>query len=229
MESCSIDLHENVKQLKRMLHDARCGQQDVQICAATKTIPADVVNNLLDDGISIIGENRVQEFIDKRLSLNPLFSMHLIGHLQTNKVKYIIPYINMVQSLDSVSLACEISERCKRINRVMPVLVQINIAQETQKHGVYKDELPLFIEKMRLYDGIRVKGFMAITPLTNDSEQTRPFFKEMKRIFDHYRDLGYPHMDIDILSMGMSGDFMVAVQEGSTMVRIGTALFGHRK
>ena len=160
--------------------------------------------------------------------LNPDFQVHLIGSLQTNKVKYIIDRVDMVQSLDRDALAEELSRRAEAIHRVMDVLVQVNIAREPQKGGVSEEELPAFLKKCAALSGIHVRGLMAIMPLTDDPEEVRPYFKRMRAWFDRLREQDMDNISMDILSMGMSGDCIVAAQEGATMVRLGRALFGAR-
>ena len=199
-----------------------------QICAVTKTRDADEINLAWDAGIRTIGENRVQELMGKIDHLNPGFHVHLIGSLQTNKVKYIIDRVDMVQSLDRDALADELSRRAEAIHRVMDVLVQVNIAQEPQKGGISEEELPAFLRRCAALPGIRVRGLMAIMPLVDDPEEVRPYFRRMRTWFDRLRQENIENISMDILSMGMSGDCIVAAQEGATMVRLGRALFGAR-
>ena len=200
----------------------------VKICAVTKTIPADIINIAYEAGIRDIGENRVQELTQKLPVLNDGFNIHLIGQLQTNKVKYVIARADMIQSLDRMPLGREISERAMRINRVIPVLVQVNIAAEPQKSGVSEGGLVDLVKGLSKLEGISVKGLMAIMPLADNPEDVRMFFKHMRVWFDRIKLMGIPRVDMETLSMGMSGDCLVAAQEGATMVRLGTALFGIR-
>jgi len=200
----------------------------VKICAVTKTVPANIINIAYDAGIRDIGENRVQELMQKLPVLNDGFNIHHIGQLQTNKVKYVIARVDMIQSLDRMPLGREISERAMRINRVIPVLAQVNIAAEPQKSGVSESGLVDLIKGLSKLDGIRVKGLMAIMPLADDPEEVRMFFRNMRVWFDRIKLMGIPRVDMETLSMGMSGDCLVAAQEGATMVRLGTALFGKR-
>ena len=194
----------------------------------TKTQDAQTVNCVWDAGIRTIGENRVQELMDKREDLHPGFNVQLIGSLQTNKVKYIAGWVDMVQSLDRDALAQELSRRAQEHNRVLPVLVQVNIAREPQKGGVDEDELEAFLRRCARLPGIEVRGLMAIMPLVSDPEELRPYFRRMRGWFDRLREEGIENTSMDVLSMGMSGDCIVAAQEGATMVRLGRALFGAR-
>jgi pyridoxal phosphate enzyme (YggS family) len=200
----------------------------VRICAVTKTVPADIINIAYDAGIRDIGENRVQELIQKLPALKDGFNIHHVGQLQLNKVKYVITRIDMIQSLDRMPLGREISERAMRVNRVIPVLVQVNIAAEPQKGGVSEDGLVDLIKGLSLLEGISVKGLMAIMPLADDPEDVRMYFRNMRVWFDRIKLMGIPRVDMETLSMGMSGDCLVAAEEGATMVRLGAALFGKR-
>lgn len=216
-----------------MLWQARIGEASIkwggaQICAVTKTQSAETINCLLGSGIRLLGENRVQELMDKRDALDPFFEIQLIGSLQTNKVKYIAPWISMVQSVDRDSLAEELSRRAVQAGRVLPVLVQVNIAREPQKGGVDEDELEDFIRRCAQLDGVQVRGLMAIMPISSDPENLRPYFRRMRIWFERLRDKDIRHTSMDVLSMGMSDDCIVAAQEGATMVRLGRALFGPR-
>ena len=179
-------------------------------------------------GIRIIGENRVQELMGKIDQLNPDFQIHLIGSLQSNKVKYIAERIAMVQSLDRDSLAEELSRRALEHDRVIPALIQVNIAREEQKGGVSEEELPGFLHRCAMLPGIRIDGLMAIMPIAEDPESLRPYFKRMRGWFERFRDEGIENVSMNVLSMGMSSDCIVAAQEGATLVRLGRALFGAR-
>jgi pyridoxal phosphate enzyme (YggS family) len=181
-----------------------------------------------DEGVRIIGENRVQEAREKFPALNPDFSLHIIGQLQTNKVKYLLGMAKMIQSLDRIDLAREIDLRAQAAGIRMPVLVQVNIAQEPQKAGVSEEDLESFLRETARLDGLSIEGLMAIMPLTNDQEALRPFFRRMRVWYDRLRDEAIRGVDMHMLSMGMSGDFTTAAEEGATMVRLGSAIFGAR-
>lgn len=199
-----------------------------EICAVTKTQNAETINIAREGGIRTIGENRVQELMDKYEALNPEFSVHLIGSLQTNKVKYIIDRVDMIQSLDRDALAQEISRRAAAMGRQMRALVQLNIAREPQKGGVCEEELEAFIRRCANLEGLRICGLMAIMPVSDDPEALRPYFRRVRGWFDRLRAENINHTSMDVLSMGMSGDCIVAAEEGATMVRLGRALFGAR-
>lgn len=221
-------LEENIRIWRERIGDASVRWGGAEICAVTKTHDAQTINPAYDCGIRIIGENRVQELMGKIDALHPGFDIHLIGSLQSNKVKYIAERIAMVQSLDRLSLAEELSRRALEHERVIPALVQVNIAREPQKGGVGEEELPGFIRRCAELPGIRIRGLMAIMPISEDPEALRPLFRQMRAWFERLRDQDIENISMDMLSMGMSGDCIVAAQEGATLVRLGRALFGAR-
>ena len=221
-------LHENIRIWQERIQDASGKWGGAEICAVTKTRSADEINPAWDAGLTTIGENRVQELMEKIDGLNPNFNIQLIGSLQTNKVKYIIDRVDMIQSLDRDALAEEISRRAAAKGKVMQALVQVNIAREPQKGGISEEELEGFIRRCSILPGLQIRGLMAIMPLVGDPEEVRPYFRRMREWFDRLRDTNINNTSMDVLSMGMSGDCIVAAQEGATMVRLGRALFGER-
>lgn len=224
----NMTLETNITQWRERINEAAAKWGGAEICAVTKTVDVDTINRARAAGIRTIGENRVQELMSKIDTLDPEYKIHLIGQLQTNKVKYIIDRVDMIQSLDRDALAEEISRRAAPLGRVMPVLVQVNIAREPQKSGIDEDELLAFIERTSNLPGVKIEGLMAIMPFVNDPETIRPYFKRMREWFDRLRDMNMPNVCMNVLSMGMSGDCVVAAEEGATMVRLGSALFGAR-
>jgi len=209
----------------------KCGiEKEVTLLAATKTVPPEVINYVTKNlGIKHIGENRVQELIEKydRLELDGV-KLHFIGKLQTNKVKYIIDKVDMIHSLDSIKLAKEIDSRAKKIGKVMDVLVEINSGREENKSGIFPEDVPSFLDALSDFDNIRVRGFMTIAPVCAEKEDYRKYFKETYAIFIDNSQKKLHNIDMDILSMGMTGSYTVAIEEGSSIVRIGSALFGPR-
>ncbi len=198
------------------------------LCGVSKTVDPETINMAWDAGIRTLGENRVQELLGKLDRLNPNFDIHLIGRLQTNKVKSVIQHVKMIQSLDREALVLEISRRAQEAGLIMPALVQVNIARETQKAGVMEEELLSFIQNLTQLPGVKVEGLMAIMPIAGEPESVRPYFRRMREWFERLRDMELPGVDMHILSMGMSDDCIVAAEEGATMVRLGRALFGAR-
>lgn len=198
--------------------------------AVTKTVPPEVVNWVFSLGLDLLGENRVQEFLSKKDSYNTYSDygtpprIHFIGHLQTNKVKYIIDDVDMIQSVDSLKLAQEINRLAIAHNKVMDVLCEVNIGGEDSKNGVSPDEIISLLEQLAPMEGIRVKGLMTIPPPT-DSDI---FLGKMEELFNNIKDRQLDGISMETLSMGMTHDYAEAVKYGSTIVRIGTGLFGAR-
>ena len=221
-------LESNIALWRERIGNASAKWGGAEICAVTKTVDAETINRARAAGIKTIGENRVQELMGKLDRLDPAFQIHLIGQLQTNKVRPIIGKVAMVQSLDRDALAQELSRRAVAADTVVPALVQVNIAREPQKSGVDEDELQDFIARTSALPGLRIEGLMAIMPFVDDPETIRPYFRRMREWFDRLRDADLPNVHMNVLSMGMSGDCLVAAEEGATMVRLGRALFGER-
>ena len=221
-------LLKNIYEWRQKIGEASAKWGGAEICGVSKTIDPETINMAWDGGIRTLGENRVQELMSKIDRLNPDYKIHLIGQLQTNKVKYIVDKVDMIQSVDRDALADEIDRRATVAGRVMPVLVQVNIAREPQKAGI-DEESPLpFIRRLSGMRGLKVEGLMAIMPIADDPETVRPYFRRMREWFDRLRDTDIPNVAMNTLSMGMSDDCLVACQEGATMVRLGRALFGER-
>lgn len=200
----------------------------ITIIAVTKTVDPDHINYAIGCGIQNIGENKVQEIMAKYENIEKNVNWHLIGHLQTNKVKYIIDKVALIHSVDSVSLAQEISRRAEKAGIVMDVLVQVNVAQEETKYGIGYEEIDSFVHELSALGGIKVKGLMTIAPYYEDMEQVRPIFRRLKGKYDILGEAGIPNVEMKYLSMGMTNDYKLAIEEGSNMVRIGTGIFGAR-
>ena len=223
------DLLKNIAEWREKIGNASAKWGGAEICGVSKTIDPETINLAWEGGIRTLGENRVQELLGKLDALNPEYRIHLIGQLQTNKVKSIINRVDMIQSVDRDALAIEIDRRAKAAGRAMPVLVQVNIAREPQKAGIAEEQLLPFLERLSGMEGLRVEGLMAIMPIAEDPEAVRPYFRRMRAWFDRLRDADLPHVRMNTLSMGMSDDCLVACEEGATMVRLGRALFGARQ
>jgi PLP dependent protein len=193
----------------------------------TKTIEPERINEAIRAGATIIGENRVQEYEDKRDDILPC-ETHLTGHLQANKVKKAVHLFDVIQSIDSLKLIRNIDRRARDIDKVQRVYLQINIGNEPQKYGFRPDEIKNAIKEIRSLRNIRVEGFMCIPPFI-PPEQTRSYFRKMKALFDEMKQENRDNIDIRTLSMGMSSDYRIAIEEGATMVRVGSAIFGKRK
>ncbi|MGN0492899.1 MAG: YggS family pyridoxal phosphate-dependent enzyme [Acutalibacteraceae bacterium] len=199
----------------------------ITLLAATKTVDADTINYAIKKGITHIGENRVQELLLKHSLLRPAHS-HFIGHLQTNKVKDIIDKVEMIESVDSVRLAQEISKQAQKQGIIMDVLLEINIGGEESKSGFAPEEAENAVREVAKLPALRVKGLMAIPPATDLPEESRKYFRKMYKLFIDIRDKNIDNSSMSVLSMGMSNDFDIAAEEGATLVRVGTSLFGRR-
>ncbi|MCR4888353.1 MAG: YggS family pyridoxal phosphate-dependent enzyme [Ruminococcus sp.] len=204
----------------------KCGRkpEDVRIMAVTKTVAPEIVNHAVSLGISLLGENRVQEFQSKQEAYDSSAEIHFIGHLQTNKVKYIIEPMSMIQSVDSVKLAAEINRLAAAHNKVMDVLCEVNIGGEESKSGTAPGELLSLLEQAAEMEHIRVKGLMTIPP----PSQSDIFLGRMEELFGDIKTRNINGISMEVLSMGMTHDYAEAVKHGSTIVRIGTGLFGAR-
>lgn len=232
MEKLSIDIfNDNYKEITQNIARAaeKSGRkyEDITLLAATKTVDVEVINHAIEAGVSFIGENRVQEFLSKYEQYNPV-NMHFIGHLQTNKVKDIIDKVSLIHSVDSYRLAEEISRQAVKRNITVNILLEINIGDEQSKSGFEYDEAVAAVEKIAKLGGIKIKGLMAIPPICATPDENRPYFAKMKKLFIDIGSKKIDNSSMDILSMGMSDDYQVAIEEGATMVRLGTALFGRR-
>lgn len=226
---------ENV--LKRIQNAAiRCGRapDSIRLVAVTKTVPAHRIIEAVVAGANIFGENYVQEAREKILELSKLpVSWHFIGTLQSNKAKYVVKLFDLIHSVDSVKLAMEIDKQARKISKIQKILIQINVAGEIQKSGIFPEQVLDMLKDISSFENISVKGLMTMPPYFYNPEKVRPFFKQLRELRDRLQkevvQLDYSgDIILDDLSMGMTGDFEVAIEEGATFVRIGTAIFGER-
>ena len=224
---------ENIARLRERIYNRalKAGRKpdEITLVAVTKTVDTNRIKEAKEAGITSFGENYVQEAREKIPHLGEGITWHMIGHLQTNKVKYVVPLFSMVHSVDSARLAGEISERAIERNKIMEVLIQVNSGQENAKAGVTPEELPQLLEAVFSLKGITVKGLMAMPPYSSDPEKVRPFFTTLRELRDKLFTFFSDSPSLAHLSMGMSSDFEVAIDEGATILRIGTAIFGGRK
>ena len=220
---------DNIAEIRNNIEIARkkspCPEQEITLVAVTKMHSAEEIHQVLAAGQTLLGENRVQELLDKYEAVGEGATWHIIGHLQSNKVKYITDKVVMVHSLESISLASELSNRMQALGKTMDCLVQVNIADEESKFGLEKDAVIPFIEKVSQMPGIRIKGLMHIAPYFENVEEVRPIFREMYGLFNEIKALAIPGVDMDVLSMGMSHDYQVAIEEGANMIRVGSSIF----
>ena len=219
-------LERNVSGIVKVLEQNRYQDaQPAKLIAVTKTVAPEVINLLKPMGILDIGENRAQVALPKLPLIAPEFRLHWIGRLQTNKVKGIIDDVCMLHALDRMELAQEVDRRAGERGRVLPALVQVNIAGEEQKGGLAPDELLPFLRQMKDFHNLHVEGLMAIMPLHASEDELTHLFRGMRSLFEQMREEALEHVEMRELSMGMSNDYAIAAREGATMVRIGTALY----
>ena len=200
---------------------------DILLLAVTKTIEAERIKEAVELGYKSLGENRVQEIMDKYDKIQGV-DWHLIGHLQTNKVKYIADKVKMIHSVDSLKLGEEISKRCANCGRVMDVLVEVNIAGEEAKHGVPPKDAEKLAAELAKLPNLHIKGLMTVAPYDPEPENNRKYFRLMRKLFVDIQAKNYDNIDMEFLSMGMTNDYETAIEEGANIVRIGTGIFGAR-
>lgn len=211
-----------LERIAQAAHRAGRALEEITLLVVSKGQPPEAIRSIYDKGHRLFGENRVQELLTKKPYLPGDIQWHLIGHLQTNKVKAILPHIVLLHSLDRESLLTEIA---KRADTPIPCLIEVKIAQEPTKHGIAPSGLDAFVEKVLENPKVQFRGLMGMASLTTDLAQVRREFRQLYKLFMKLRER-YPHASIDTLSMGMSGDFEIAIEEGSTLVRVGSAVFG---
>ena len=232
-EAFAARLRDNLARIREEIAAAcaACGraEEEITLLGVTKTVPADRINMAIEAGIDRIGENRVQEFLQKREELRlEGVGVHLIGHLQTNKAAKIVGRVDMIQSIDSLRAAQAVAQASQRLGLTTDVLLEINIGGEEAKSGAAPEEAEELAYAVAALEGIRVRGMMTVPPVCDTERQVRAYFSRMKKLFIDIRDKKIDNTCMDVLSMGMSSDFREAILEGSTMVRVGTALFGRR-
>jgi len=213
-----------------MAKDSGRDAESVRLVAVTKTIPADRVREAIEAGVTILGENYVQE---ARAKFNDLVaypvSWHFIGHLQSNKAKYAVRLFDLIHSVDSFKLARELDKQAGKINKIQNILIQVNIGEDSSKSGGSAQDTPKLIEDISALENLAVKGLMTMPPFFNSPEKVRPYFKALADLRNHLQQTSLPNVALHELSMGMTGDFEAAIEEGATLVRIGTAIFGERR
>lgn len=218
-----MGIRKNVRQISQEL------PSHVELVGAAKTRTPQEILEAAQAGIKIIGENYVQEAEEAFRVVGHQVRWHFIGHLQRNKAKKAVQIFDMIETVDSSKIAGEINKRAARLNKVMPVLIEINSGREKQKYGIYPEEAEEFIRTVSRFKNIRVQGLMTMGPFTGNPENARPYFKETKKIFDKLKSMDHPGTEMKYLSMGMTNSYKVAIQEGANMVRIGTKIFGERE
>lgn len=225
-------LCENLKKVDDNV-DAACrkagrSRDEVTLIAVSKTKPVEMLSTIYNQGIRDFGENKVQEMCDKMEQLPSDIRWHMIGHLQTNKVKYIVGHTTLIHSVDSLHLAKEIEKQAEKKDVTVDILVEVNIAEEESKFGIHKEETYELVRQIAALPHVHICGLMTIAPYVENPEDNRMYFRGIRQLSVDIAEQNIDNVDMDVLSMGMTGDYMVAIEEGATMVRVGTGIFGER-
>jgi len=226
MSNIAANIKDIIHRMKLAAERAGRKEESVKLVAVTKTIDVSRIKEAIESGITVIGENRVQEARDKYKEIGKEVQWHLIGHLQTNKVKYIFDIFSLIHSVDSLSLAEEIQRRGENKGLKTDILIEVNLSGEKTKFGILSEKAIGLIKDISRFKNINIQGLMTIPPFSESPEDSRKYFKMLRILKDDVQKEG---IEMKELSMGMSGDFEVAIEEGATMVRIGTAIFGERR
>lgn len=203
-------------------------RNEITLIAVSKTKPIEMLQEIYNENIRDFGENKVQEMCDKIEHLPKDINWHMIGHLQTNKVKYIVGKTKLIHSVDSLHLAKEIQKQAKKNNVIVSILIEVNIAEEESKFGIHKDETIELVKEISQFENIRIMGLMTIAPYVENPEDNREYFKAIKELSVDIDKQNIDNVSMSVLSMGMTGDYTVAIEEGATYVRVGTGIFGER-
>ncbi len=229
-----MGIQNNLKSVQDRIKNSaiKCGRNpdEIKLVSVSKRIEFEKIIEAVRAGAAILGENKIQEARDKVPNLKSQIpemdvEWHLIGNLQKNKAKYAVKLFDLIHTVDSVELAHELNKQAAKINKTQRILLQIKLSDEAAKHGISENDLPELIEKTSGMDNLKLEGLMTMPPFFDDIEKTRPYFRKLHELVKKAADAGYP---MNELSMGMSGDFEVAIEEGSTLVRVGTSIFGER-
>ena len=221
--------YRNVQEnIQRACEKVNRSVDEVTLISVSKTKPLSMLQEAYDCGAREYGENKVQEMTEKEGQLPKDIHWHMIGHLQTNKVKYIAPYVHLIHSVDSLKLAQEINRQGEKCNRSIPILIEVNIAEEESKFGIHKEETYELVRQIATLPHVHICGLMTIAPFVDDPEENRQVFRDLKQLSVDISQKNMNNINMRVLSMGMTGDYQVAVEEGATMVRVGTGIFGAR-
>lgn len=232
MKGCIGMLKENLKYVEKRIQAAcdRAGRprDEVTLIAVSKTKPVEMIREIASLGIVDFGENKVQEIIEKNEIIKDPLNWHMIGHLQRNKIKYIVDKTCLIHSVDSIKLAMAIDEEAKKKNVVISILIEVNVAKENTKYGICPEEILELVYNIANLSNIRIKGLMTIAPFVENPENNRIHFSNLRNLCVDIKSKNIDNVTMNILSMGMTGDYEVAIEEGATMVRVGTGIFGQR-
>lgn len=221
-------LEEVEKQIQKACYRSGRSREEVTLIAVSKTKPIAMLQEAYDLGVRTFGENKVQELTEKYEALPKDIHWHMIGHLQTNKVKYIIDKVDLIHSVDSLKLAETIEKEAAKKNCIANILIEVNVAEEESKFGLQIDEVIPFIEKISTFSHVRVRGLMTIAPFVENAEENRSIFANLHKLSVDITEKNIDNVNVNILSMGMTNDYQVAIEEGATMIRVGTGIFGVR-
>jgi len=214
------------KKIKEAAWKVNRDPQEIKLVAVTKTATLEQIKEAINEGVKIIGENKVQEAKGKYQVLTTEVKWHLIGHLQTNKVKYAVEIFDLIHSVDSIKLAKEIDNRSVQFKKTIDVLIEVNISGEETKYGYNPEKVEAFLKEISEFSAIRVRGLMTIAPISKNEEEVRPYFRRLRELSERIRDKNIKNIKMDYLSMGMTDDFEIAIEEGANIVRIGRGIFG---
>lgn len=227
-----MSIKENLEEINEKIKIAaeKSGRkrEDILLLGVTKTIDVERIKEMISCGVNSLGENKVQEIMDKYDAIGKGVDWHLIGHLQTNKVKYIVDKVKLIHSVDSLKLAEEIDKRAKQHNIIAEILIELNIAGEESKHGIKPEEAVELCEKIAKLENVKIRGLMTVAPFVENPQENREYFAQMRKLFIDIRNKNIDNIDMTYLSMGMTNDYEVAIEEGANIVRIGTGIFGKR-
>ena len=225
-------VQDNYRSIKEQIDKTAvsCGRapEDITLIAVSKTKPLSDIEELISIGVEDFGENKVQELCDKYENVSKPVKFHLIGHLQTNKVKYVVDKACLIHSVDSIKLAKEIQKQAAKKQVIAEILIEVNVAQEDSKFGLKVEDVLPFVREIASYENIHINGLMTIAPFVDNPEDNRKYFRTLKQLSLDIKSKNIDNVNMNVLSMGMTNDYKVAVEEGATMVRVGTAIFGAR-
>ncbi len=228
IESFDLNYNEVLKEISLAAQKSGRNEKDITLLAAVKTVKPDLINYAISKGIKFIGDNKANELKQKEPFITGEVTKHFIGHLQTNKVKDVVPRVSMIESVDSLRLAEAINKECQKHNKVMPVLLEVNIGGEQSKSGFSPEEILWAVKTVAKLPNIKVEGLMCIPPICENDNELKQYFLNMQKLFIDIRDKNIDNVSMSVLSMGMSDSYALAIECGATLVRIGTVLFGKR-
>jgi len=226
METIKNNLEIINEKIKKAALRVNRNREEIKLVAVTKTATVEQIEEAINAGVKIIGENKVQEAKEKYHILTADIEWHLVGHLQTNKAKYAVEIFDCIHSVDSIKLAQEIDKRSLQFAKIMDILVEVNVSGEETKYGIKSEEVEAFLKEISEFPRIRVRGLMTIAPIVEDEEEVRPYFRKLWELSKEIKSKNIENVKMDYLSMGMTEDFEIAIEEGANIVRIGRGIFG---